>query len=44
MTWTEPFTFSQLLRRGIILGNALEARSEGAWGVTPKADYFEGRR
>ncbi len=29
------------LGRGINLGNALEAPSEGAWGVTLKADYFQ---
>jgi endoglucanase len=32
---------SQLLGRGINLGNALEAPSEGAWGVTLKPEYFQ---
>ena len=29
------------LGKGINLGNALDAPSEGAWGVTLKADYFK---
>lgn len=32
---------NKLLGRGINLGNALEAPSEGAWGITLEAGYFE---
>src|SRR5262249_13140472 len=32
---------NQKLGCGINLGNALEAPSEGAWGVTLKAEYFK---
>jgi len=37
----DAFAFNRLLGRGINLGAALEAPSEGAWGVTLKADYFQ---
>lgn len=32
--------FNQTLARGINLGNALEAPSEGAWGITLRPEYF----
>ena len=35
------FAINKRLGRGINLGNALDAPSEGAWGVTLKADYFK---
>lgn len=35
------FTGSRRLGRGVNLGNALEAPSEGAWGVTLEAGYFK---
>lgn len=38
---TDPFKQNEKLGRGINLGNALEAPTEGAWGVTLKADYFQ---
>jgi endoglucanase len=31
----------RLIERGINLGNALDAPTEGSWGVTLKAEYFE---
>jgi len=38
---TDPaFVANQKLGRGINLGNALDAPSEGAWGITLEADYF----
>jgi endoglucanase len=36
----DPFRASREIGRGINLGNALDAPSEGAWGVTLEADYF----
>ncbi len=33
--------YNRLLGRGINLGNALEAPSEGEWGLTLKAEFFE---
>ena len=35
------FAANKKLGRGINLGNALEAPSEGEWGVTLKAEYFK---
>lgn len=35
------FAYNRILGRGINLGNALDAPSEGAWSVTLKANYFE---
>ncbi len=35
------FAANKKLGRGINLGNALDAPTEGAWGVTLKADYFK---
>jgi endoglucanase len=32
---------SHILGRGVNLGNALDAPTEGAWGVTLKAEYFQ---
>lgn len=37
----DAFAYNHLLGRGINLGNALEAPSEGAWGVTLKPEYFQ---
>ena len=37
----DAFLQNERLGRGINLGNALEAPTEGAWGVTLKADYFQ---
>ncbi len=37
----DAFEANRLLGRGINLGNALEAPSEGEWGLTLKAGYFE---
>jgi endoglucanase len=37
----DAFAYNRLLGRGMNLGNALEAPSEGAWGVTLKAEYFQ---
>lgn len=36
----DPFAANKALGRGINLGNALEAPTEGAWGLTLEADYF----
>ncbi|WP_435009577.1 glycoside hydrolase family 5 protein [Tundrisphaera lichenicola] len=33
--------YNRMLGRGINLGNALEAPSEGEWGLTLKAEYFD---
>jgi endoglucanase len=33
--------YNRMLGRGINLGNALEAPSEGEWGLTIKAEYFD---
>ncbi len=37
---SSPFIQNKKLGRGINLGNALEAPTEGSWGVTLKACYF----
>lgn len=37
----DPFTINARLGRGVNLGNALEAPSEGAWGVVLKEEYFQ---
>jgi endoglucanase len=37
----EAFQANKKLGRGINLGNALEAPSEGEWGITLKAEYFD---
>jgi endoglucanase len=37
----EAFAAARALGRGVNLGNALEAPSEGAWGVTLREEYFE---
>jgi endoglucanase len=37
----DRFAANKALGRGINLGNALEGPSEGAWGVTLKADFFK---
>jgi endoglucanase len=36
----DAFSYNTLLGRGINLGDALDAPTEGAWGVTLKAEYF----
>jgi endoglucanase len=37
----EAFQANRKLGRGMNLGNALDAPSEGEWGLTLKAEYFE---
>jgi endoglucanase len=37
----DPFQQNLRLARGVNLGNALEAPSEGEWGVTLQAEYFQ---
>ena len=37
----DAHAYNRLLGRGINLGNALEAPTEGSWGVTLQASYFE---
>jgi endoglucanase len=37
----DPFEHNRRLGRGINLGNALEAPSEGLWGVTLREKYFQ---
>ena len=37
----DAFRANKRLGRGINLGNALEAPSEGTWGLTLKAEYFD---
>jgi endoglucanase len=37
----DPFEQNRRLGRGINLGNALEAPSEGEWGVTLQEEYFQ---
>ncbi len=32
---------NKLLGRGVNIGNALEAPTEGAWGVVIKEEYFD---
>ena len=36
----DPFQINKLLGRGVNMGNALEAPSEGEWGVVLKEEYF----
>jgi len=38
---TNPFQMNQLLGRGVNLGNALEAPTEGEWGVVLQEEYFD---
>src|SRR5512142_2465840 len=38
---TDPFKMNQLLGRGVNLGNALEAPTEGDWGVVLQDEYFD---
>ncbi len=38
---SDPFEMNKMLGRGINLGNALDAPSEGAWGVVLKEEYFQ---
>ncbi len=40
----DAFDYNRLLGRGVNLGNALDAPSEGEWGITLKAEYFEAIR
>ncbi len=37
----EPFEMNNRIGRGVNLGNALEAPSEGEWGVTLQEEYFQ---
>ncbi len=37
----DPFKMNKLLGRGVNLGNALDAPSEGEWGVTLEEGYFD---
>jgi len=37
----KAFKMNKLLGRGVSLGNALDAPSEGEWGVVLKEEYFE---
>ena len=37
----DGFHYNRLIGRGINLGNALEARREGSWGVFLRAEYFQ---
>ena len=37
----DPFTLNQRLGRGVNLGNALDAPSEGDWGVVLTNEYFD---
>jgi len=38
---TDPFRMNQLLGRGVNFGNALEAPTEGDWGVVLQDEYFD---
>jgi endoglucanase len=38
---TDPFRMNQLLGRGVNFGNALEAPTEGDWGVVLEDEYFD---
>ena len=40
----DAFAYNRMLGRGINLGNALDAPSEGAWGVRLKSEYFDAIR
>ena len=40
-TKPDPFKMNKMLGRGVNIGNALEAPSEGAWGVVIKEEYFD---
>ena len=40
-TKPDPFKMNKLLGRGVNIGNALEAPTEGAWGVVIKEEYFD---
>ena len=37
----DPFKMNQLLGRGVNLGNAFDAPSEGEWGVVIQEEYFQ---
>jgi endoglucanase len=37
----DPLKMNKLLGRGVNIGNALEAPTEGAWGVVIKEEYFD---
>jgi len=37
----DPFKINQLLGRGVNLGNAFDAPSEGEWGVVIQEEYFQ---
>jgi endoglucanase len=37
----DPFKMNQLLGRGVNMGNALDAPSEGEWGFTLEEKYFQ---
>jgi endoglucanase len=37
----DPFKMNQLLGRGVNFGNALDAPSEGEWGVVLQEEYFQ---
>jgi endoglucanase len=41
VSFTDAFAAARALGRGVNMGNALDAPSEGAWGVTLKEEYFE---
>lgn len=41
ITISDPFEINGRLGRGVNLGNALEAPSEGVWGVVLEAAYFK---
>lgn len=43
-SFDDPFVFNKALGAGVNLGNALDAPTEGAWGVTLKAQYFSAIR
>jgi endoglucanase len=40
-TKPDPFKMNKMLGRGVNIGNALEAPTEGAWGVVIKEEYFD---
>jgi endoglucanase len=39
--YTDPYAINRQIGRGINLGNALEAPSEGEWGITLEERYFD---